>query len=70
MEFRPSATLHGVHLFDGSSERRESFAIGHCKGWQERVKEKYGMNGIIPFTPFQNTRNADFRLQIIPLRFY
>lgn len=35
MEFRPSATLYGVRLFDGTSESRKSFAIGHCKSRQE-----------------------------------
>lgn len=70
MEFRPSATLYGVRLFDGSSESRKSFAIGHCKCRQRVAGKQYGTNRIVPLVPLRNAYNADFSVQIVPLNYF
>lgn len=67
MEFRPSATLYGVRLFDGSSESRKSFAIGHCKCRQRVVVKQYRTNRIVLLVPLLSAYNADFSVQIVPL---
>lgn len=69
MEFRPSTTLYGVRLLDGSSESRKSFAIGHCKSRQEVVRKQYGTNRIVPLVPLQSAYNAYFSVQMVPLNY-
>ena len=68
MEFRPSTTLYGVRLFDGTSESRKSFTIGHCKNRQEVAGKQYGVNWIIPFTPFQKLFDATFHIANNPIK--